>query len=88
MSDYLLRGIPFQIQKRVQRLANSENLSINQALIRLVSEALKVREEKEEGEKRRSDVFRRIDEQREKLYRKYGMMEDSTKLIREDRDSR
>lgn len=36
--------------------------------------------------RRRAEVVRRIDENRERLFLKYGTMPDSTELIREDRD--
>lgn len=35
---------------------------------------------------RRKEVAQRIDEHREQLYAKYGVMSDSTELIREDRE--
>ena len=36
--------------------------------------------------RRRQELGRRIDEHREEMYAKYGLMPDSTELIRQDRD--
>lgn len=36
--------------------------------------------------RRREEVGRRIDEHREQMYAKYGLMEDSTEMIRQDRE--
>jgi hypothetical protein len=36
--------------------------------------------------RRRQEVGRRIDDHREKMFAKYGLMRDSAELIREDRD--
>lgn len=88
MSDILIRGIPSRVHHEIQRLAEMENLSLNQFLVRQLVVMVKRNGEKEAEEERRKDVFRRIDELREELYRKYGRFDDSTKLIREDRDSR
>ncbi len=88
MSDVLVRGIPKRIHDKVQKLAKSQNLSINQALIRLLIAALEHAEEGTGEEKRRVQVFRRLARIRARLHRKYGSFGDSTKLIREDRNSR
>ncbi len=40
----------------------------------------------EETVRRRQEVGRRIDEHREQLFAKYGLMPDSTELVREDRE--
>lgn len=88
MSDVLIRGIPPRVHRQIQRLAEADNLSLNQYLVRQLVEMVKKNGEEEAEEERRKDVFQRIEELRERLYRKYGKMEDSTKLIREDRDSR
>lgn len=88
MSDVLIRGVPPRVHREIQRLADREDLSVNQFLVRQLVEMVKNNRDQKTEEERRKDVFRRIEEIRERLYRKYGKMEDSTKLIREDRDSR
>lgn len=88
MSNMLIRGIPPRVRREIQRLADREDLSVNQFLVRQLVEMVKNNRDQKAEEERRKDVFRRIEEIRERLYRKYGKMEDSTKLIREDRDSR
>lgn len=40
----------------------------------------------EERVRRREEVARRIDEHREQLYARYGIMGDSVELVREDRE--
>lgn len=88
MADIILRGLAKQTHSKIQRMARSENLSMNQMVARLLLKAIAVTEKEREKEKERTDVFRRIDELRERMYHKYGLFEDSAKLIREDRDSR
>lgn len=88
MSDVLVRGIPKHIHDRVQKLAKSQNLSINQALIRLLIAALEHMEESTGEEKRRAQALKRLERIRARLHRKYACFDDSAKLIREDRDNR
>ena len=75
MNTMLVRGIPPKIRREIQQMADAENLSVNQLLIRMIKEAVEA-SKKQKG----------IEELREQIYRKYGLHEDSTKLIREDRD--
>lgn len=88
MSNVLVRGLPTGVCKEIQRVANTENLSMNQFLVSLITKAVREMERKEEEEKERAAVFERIEKLREKMYKKYGLFYDSAKLIREDRDSR
>ena len=88
MSDLLIRGIPRDIRNRIQLYADSQNLSVNQFVVRTLKQSIGQMETEKEKEERRKEAFRRIDEIREELYRKHGLFEDSAKLIREDRDSR
>ncbi len=88
MSNLLIRGLPPKVHQKIQRLAIVENLSVNQEVIRLIAMALEQAEKDREIEERRAEAFRRIREIREENYQKYGLSEDSTKLIRKDRDSR
>ncbi len=88
MSNILIRGLPPRLHKEIQRLAKEENLSVNQMLVRLIQEAVKQAEERREKVKRREQVFDRVMKLREEIYRTYGSFDDSTRLIREDRDSR
>ena len=87
MSNVLVRGIPKRVHDRIQKLAQSKNLSVNQALIQLIEKAIEHLEEKDNQERERAEVFRRVEELRERLRREYGKFDDSTKLVREDRDS-
>ena len=88
MRNILVRGVPAKVRLRLQRLARFQNASMNQALLELLAWALEEKEKQTEAEHEREEVFRRVDELRERLRKKYGKFEDSTKLIREDRDSR
>ncbi len=88
MSDLLIRGLSPRVHQKIQKLAVSENLSVNQEVIRLIAMALEQAEKNRDIEERRAEAFRRIHEIREENFRKFGLSEDSTKLIREDRDSR
>ena len=87
MSAILIRGLSPSIRSRIQRLASDENLSINQAVIQLLKSALTQLEKNWEENRERKDVFDRIEKLRAELHEKYGKFDDSTKLIREDRDS-
>ena len=88
MSNLLVRGISPIVYRKIQKMAQKENLSMNQAIIRLIASGLEGVETEEEREKQLRETFRRLKEIREANFRKYGRSEDSTKLIREDRDSR
>ncbi|HXV27923.1 MAG TPA: hypothetical protein VD913_03065, partial [bacterium] len=88
MSNLLIRGLQPRIRREIQKLAEAENLSINQEVLRLIAWALEQAEKQRVMEEERAEAFRRIREIREANFRKYGVTEDSTKLIREDRDSR
>lgn len=88
MSDMLIRGLPPTARRSIEEIAHEENLSLNQIVIRLIQEAIEQKRKAEEDEEQREKVFRRLDAIRERLHRKYGTFDDSTKLIREDRDSR
>ena len=88
MSNVLIRGLPEKAHQKIKRLAKQDNLSLNQAIVRLIVEALEELEKKREREDRRAEAFRRIEELREKIRREHGTFDESWKLIREDRDSR
>ncbi len=87
MSDILIRGLPPSTKREMEKVAREENLSVNQVAIRLLRQALAEGRKAEDEEKRRGDWFRRLNEFREELHRKYGKFDDSTKLIREDRET-
>ena len=88
MSNILVRGIAKPIHVRIQKFAESRNLSINQLLIQLIEKSVRNLEEAEEREKERAEVFERSERLREEMRRKYGKFDDSTKLIRKFRDRR
>ena len=88
MGDVLIRGLSSRVRSRIQKLAKSENLSVNQVFLKLISLSVERLEKEEEEEERRKEAFHRVAELREELHRKYGKFEDSAKLIREDRDNR
>lgn len=88
MSDILIRGIPKPIHEEVQKWAADENLSVNQMLLNVIKNAVEKREQQKKSDKRQTEAFRRLQEFRERMYRKYGLQEDSTKIIRHFRDTR
>lgn len=88
MGNMLIRGIPPRVHREIQRLAEEENLSVNLFLVQRLIEMVKKNGAEKAEEERRKEVFHRIEEMREKMRRKYGKQEDSTKIIRELRDSR
>ena len=88
MESMIIRGLPPKARFKIQRMARSENLSINQLVIRLLVGAIQQSEKEEEKGDGRTEAFRRLEEFREKMKKKYGRQEESWKLIREDRDSR
>lgn len=53
-----------------------------------ISREIVIEPSKKERERRQKEAFKRIDKVRKELHEKYGKFDDSTKLIREDRDSR
>lgn len=88
MGDLLLRGLSSQVKREIKKMAIQEQLSMNQATLQLILWALKKKTEEEEQRKEQGAVMERIRELREEIYKKYGMMDDSTKIIRKMRDSR
>ena len=88
MNDALLiRGLKKNVRQQLQKLAMRRNLSLNQMVIQIIEHSLQNLEDDHEMERRRKNVFERVRELREELHLKYGKFDDSTKLIREDRDS-
>ena len=88
MSNLLVRGLPQNIHQRIQEIAESENLSVNQLLVRLLIEAVRAEEKEEEEAEKRRKAFRRLKELRDQIRRKYGKQEDSVKIIRQMREER
>ena len=88
IKSMIIRGLPPKTRFKIQRMARSENLSMNQMIVRLLLQAVAHSEREKDEKAIRSEAFRRLDEFRERRYRKYGKMEDSTKIIREFRDNR
>ncbi len=72
MSDILVRGIPKSIHIQIQKLAEKENLSVNQALVQWILMIVKERKKKEEEDVRRAEAFDRLLKVREELHAKYG----------------
>ena len=86
MRTILIRGIPPDTHRQLQKLAEEVGVSFNQMIIRIIKEQVKLEQNKKEDEKRREKAFRRLDEIRKKIHRKYGPQEDSTFIIRKFRD--
>lgn len=87
MSDLLVRGLSPRIHRGILKMAEAGDLSLNQMVIRLLAEAVEMKETQNGVQKRRSEAIRRIEKLREELHRRYGHQEDSTKIIREFRDN-
>ena len=85
--DILVRGVPDNLHREIREFATRENLSVNQVLLRLLQKAVERSEKENEEQKRRDKAFKRLNKRREEIRRKYGLQEDSTRIIREDRDS-
>jgi len=88
MSNVLVRGLPEGIHRRIEKMAESQNLSINQLMVRFIIEGAEQAETEEKGRRRDEDAFKRLREFQERTWQKYGISEDSTKMIREFRDNR
>ena len=85
MSDLLIRGLPERARLQLQRLAKSRNLSINQITLEIFMDALKEYETEEERWRRHDEAVKKIDAFREAHFKKYGLQEDSVKIIRKMR---
>lgn len=88
MTNFLIRGIPVRLRQRILRFAWKRNLSANQLLLQIIDREIDRLEGNVDEEKERADAFRRLEAIRARLHEKYKKFDDSTKLIREDRDSR
>jgi hypothetical protein len=84
MSNVLIRGLSPHLYRDIQKYADSEDLSINQVMLRLIRERMNQIYEKQEEKIQNGDVFQRIRELREKIARRNRgkRMEDSVKIIR------
>ena len=88
MKDVLVRGLPAKIHERLQNLAKAENLSLNQALLKLIIAALEEIDSKREAERERAEAYSRLLALRAKIKAEHpGTFEDSWKLIRKDREN-
>ena len=85
MSDLLIRGLPERVHREIRDLAEEQNLSVNQLVLRLIHQAIDYAKMKEDKKACEKMAFQRITEMREKIYKKYGRFDDSTKIIREHR---
>jgi plasmid stability protein len=82
MAQIVVRGIDDELMRQFKERAKKQGKSAEQAVRELIEGAAR-------QEDVQSDWFRRINEFREAMYRKYGDQGiDSADLIREDRDSR
>ena len=86
--NILVRGVPQKYKSRIQRIAQSKNLSVNQVVVQYVIRGIENERERENGDSRQQEAIRRLREIREEIYKKYGLSTDSTQIIREARDSR
>ncbi len=87
MGDMLIRGLSKRIHERIQKLAKSRNASVNQTVLKMIHDDLERMDKGIDEEERRARAFERTRQLREEIWKKYGKFDDSTKLIREDRDS-
>jgi plasmid stability protein len=82
MAQMIVRGIDDEVMRRFKERAKKQGKSAEQAVRELIEKAA-------EEEYVQSGWFRRAEEFREQMRRKYGDQGiDSAELIREDRDSR
>ena len=88
MSNFLIRGISMRLRQRIQKFSRKRNLSANQLLLEIIDREIEHLEGNVDEEKQHADAFRRLEQLRGELRRKYGRQEDSTKLIRQMRDER
>jgi len=88
MRNVLVRGLPEEVHRQFEKIAESQNLSVNQLMVRLLIEGMKRSKAEEEKRKEWGEAIQRLKEIREENYRKYGKQEESWKLIREAREER
>lgn len=82
MAQMIVRGIDDEVMRRFKERAKKQGKSAEQAVRELIEQA--AQEASTHG-----DWFRRANEFRERMHRKYGPDPvSSAELIREDRDSR
>ncbi len=87
MSNFLVRGVSERVTTKVRRAARLKNLSVNHILVKYINEGAEREEKEKEALQRHAEASKELRQMRKEMYKKYGMMEDSWKLIREDRDS-
>lgn len=88
MSQVLIRRVPRFAYAQLQRISRLQDLSRNQLLVRLMIATIKNNLQNKDDRERHSENFRKLLELRREIYEAHGRFDDSTALIREDRDSR
>ncbi|GEM_PF-2193665 len=88
MANVLIRGIPETVHRQIEKIAKEDDLSVNQMMVQILRTWVKQEAEKRKKSEDQLDVYQRIEKLREKIRQKYGVQEDSWKLIREAREER
>jgi plasmid stability protein len=86
--NILIRNFPEKIHRKIKSRALANKRSFNQEILSFYLDHLGCLENNEERKQKHEEAFRRLDELREKIRKKYGRTEDSTKIIRHFRDTR
>jgi len=86
--NILVRDMPDGVHQKIREFATRQNISVNQVLLRMIREEMDRWQREKKEKEHREKAFQRIQKRREEIRRKYGLQEDSTKMIREFRDSR
>ena len=86
--NMLIRGLPESLHRKIQRMAKSHNTSVNKIALRFMAHGVLTQEQIREKQDRDDDLYRRIDEFREGMRKKYGIQPDSAEIVRRLRDER
>ena len=86
--NMLIRGVPMKCKTKIEKIAQSKNLSVNQVLVQFVIRYAEEEGKEQSADARQREAIGRLRQMRENMRRKYGISNDAVRWIREDRDSR
>lgn len=89
--NVLLRGLSPTIHKRIRKMANQRDESLNKMLLDIIKDAVDRVETEEEKRREQEEAFRRLKEIREKnslIFGRGSKGDDAVSMIREAREER
>lgn len=88
MANMLIRKVSTSVHHVIKKNTSKNYLSMNQGMIFFMIAIMKQLQKEREECRKHQRAFEQMEKIRKELFETYGTFDDSTKLIREDRDKR